>query len=334
MALQTFTDEGVERCAILMMALNENTAAEVFKFLSPQEVQELGRKMAGLKNVSHERITEVMRAFSDDVDAFGAINVHSGDHIRSILVKAVGQDRAASMLDDIFEVSKGSGIDALNVMEPNIVAEMIRDEHPQIIATIVVHLDRAQATDVLLEFDEALRNDVMLRVATFSGVQPAALQELTEVLGNLLDGQNLKRSRMGGVHTAAELLNLMNSSHEQSVLDSVRAHDAALADTIVDEMLVFEDIAAMDDQVIRRLLQEIEDNTLVVALRGAPQELVERFTANMASRAAELMMDDMEMRGPVRMSQVEAERKRILEAVRRLADSGEISLSQGDDEYV
>jgi flagellar motor switch protein FliG len=329
-----FNETGSERGAILMMTLDEDTAADVFKHLSPRDAQELGMRMASLRNISNEQITDVIQQFNEEFEQVSGVNVDSSDHIRSVLVKAMGEERAASLLEDIFDSSEGTGIDALNMMEPNVVAEMIRDEHPQIIATIMVHLERGQAAEVLLLFDEQLRNDVVLRVSTFSGVQPAALQELTEVLGSLLDGQNLKRSKMGGVQTAAEILNLMNSTHEESVLQSVRAHDDALAQKILDQMFVFEDLAGSDDRTIQRLLQEIDQNSLVVALKGASEELITRFTSNMANRAAEMLREDMEMRGPIRISQVEAERKQILQLVRRLSDSGEITLGKDDDEYV
>ena len=334
MARHLFNETGTERGAILMMTLDEDTAADVFKHLSARDAQELGLKMANLRNVSNEQISDVMREFHDEFEQVSAVNVNSGDHIRSVLTKAMGEERAASLLEDIFDANEGTGIDALNMMEPTVVAEMIRDEHPQIIATIMVHLERSQAAEVLLHFDEQLRNDVVLRVSTFSGVQPAALQELTEVLGSLLDGQNLKRSKMGGVQTAAEILNLMNSTHEESVLQSVRAHDESLAQKILDQMFVFEDLVSADDRTIQRLLQDIDQNSLVVALKGASEELIGRFTANMANRAAEMLREDMEMRGPIRVSQVEAERKVLLQLVRRLADTGEITLSKDDDEYV
>lgn len=334
MAKSLFNDTGSERGAILMMTLDEDSAAEVFKYLSPRDAQELGMRMAHLKNISNEQITDVIREFNEEFETISAVSLNSSDHIRSVLVKAMGEERAASLLEDIFDASEGAGIDALNMMEPSVVAEMIRDEHPQIIATIMVHLERGQAAEVLLHFDDQLRNDVVLRVSTFNGVQPAALQELTEVLGNLLDGQNLKRSKMGGVQTAAEILNLMNSAHEESALDSVRAHDDSLAQKIIDQMFVFEDLASADNRTIQRLMQEIDQNSLVVALKGTPEELIGRFTANMANRAAEMLREDMEMRGPIRLSQVEAERKQILQVVRRLADTGEITLSKDDDEYV
>ncbi|MES1923770.1 flagellar motor switch protein FliG [Salinisphaera sp. T31B1] len=334
MARPPFDEAGIERSAILMMALDEDTAAEVFKHLPPHSAQELGLRMAGLSHISNERIGAVMREFNEELDQYSAVNLHSSDHIRSILIKAMGEERASGLLEDIFDTGQGAGIDALNMMEANVVAEMIRDEHPQIIATIVVHLERAQASEVLAHFNESLRNDVVLRVATFSGVQPAALAELTEVLSSLLDGQNLKRSKMGGINTAAEILNLMNSAQEESVINSVRIHDEALAQKILDEMFVFEDLESADNRTIQRLLQDLDTNTLAVALKGTSAGLQQRFTDNMANRAGELLREDMEMRGPLRLSQVEAERKRILDQVRRLADAGEITLSKDDDEYV
>lgn len=334
MPRQVFNEVGTERGAILMMTLDEDTAAEIFKHLSPRDAQELGMRMANLRNVSREKISDVLREFHEEFAQVSAVNVNSGEHIRSVLTKAMGEERAASILEDIFDSQEGTGIDALNLMDATVVAEMIRDEHPQIIATIMVHLERAQAAEVLLHFDEQLRNDVVLRVTTFSGVQPAALQELTEVLGSLLDGQNLKRSKMGGVQTTAEILNLMNSAQEESVMQSVRAHDESLAQKILDEMFVFEDLASADDRTIQRVLQDVDQNSLVIALKGAPEELLTRFTSNMANRAAEMLREDMEMRGPVRVSQVESERKDILQLVRRLADTGEITLSKEDDEYV
>lgn len=213
-------------------------------------------------------------------------------------------------------------------------ADLIRDEHPQIIATILVHLKRAQAADIPALFDERLRNDVMLRIATFGGVQPAALAELTEVLNNLLDGQNLKRSKMGGIRTAAEIINLMKSQQEETVMDAVREYDGELAQKIIDEMFLFENLVSVDDRSIQRLLQEVDNESLLIALKGADQALRERFLSNMSLRAAEILRDDLATRGPVRMSLVENEQKAILLIVRRLAESGEIVIGGGEDIYV
>ena len=326
---------GVRRSAILLLSLDEDSAAEVFRHLSTKEVSAISREMATIDQISHEEMRQVLDEFHDEAEQFAALNLHSSDHIRAVLTKALGNERASSLLDEILDAQgTTSGIESLNLMEASMVAELIRDEHPQIIATVLVHLERHQAADILELFDDKLRNDVVLRIATFSGVQPAALQELTEVLGGMLDGQNLRRSKMGGVRTAAEILNLMNSSQEEAVIETVRAHNEDLAQKIIDEMFLFENIADIDDRGIQLILKEVDTNSLVVALKGAPDTLLEKFLANMSQRAAQLLQEDLEARGPIRVSQVEAEQKSILQIVRRLADSGEIVIGGGDDSYV
>lgn len=326
---------GVRRSAILLLALDEDSAAEVFKFLSAKDIQQISMEMSRLDQVSHDEMKQVLDAFHRETEEFIALDLNSSEHIRSVLTKALGSDRASGLIEDILESSgTNSGIDALNLMEAPMVAELIRDEHPQIIATVLIHLERHQAAAVLETFDEKLRNDVVLRVATFSGVQPAALQELTEVLTSMLDGQNLKRSKMGGVRTAAEILNLMNTSLEEAAIETVRAHSEDLAQKIIDEMFLFENLVDLDDRSIQMLLKEIDTNVLVVALKGAPDTLLDKFLRNMSQRAADLIREDMEARGPIRLSQVEAEQKTILQIVRRLAETGEIVLGGGDDTYV
>ena len=276
-----------------------------------------------------------MAEFEDDAEQYAALSVNASDYLRSVLIKALGEERASSLLEDILESRETtSGMETLNFMEPQMAADLIRDEHPQIIATILVHLKRAQAADILALFDERLRNDVMLRIATFGGVQPAALAELTEVLNNLLDGQNLKRSKMGGIRTAAEIINLMKTQQEETVMDAVREYDGELAQKIIDEMFLFENLVSVDDRSIQRLLQEIDNESLLIALKGADQALRERFLSNMSLRAAEILRDDLATRGPVRMSLVENEQKAILLIVRRLAESGEVVIGGGEDIYV
>ena len=325
----------MERSAALIMSLDEDSAAEVFKFLSAQEIQQLSATITNMPQVTQEQMAKTLEEFHADSEQFSAVNLLSTDHIRSVLVKALGQERASSLLEDIYESSgQNNGIETLNLMEPPLVAEMIRDEHPQIIATIMVHLERHQASQILEHFSDTLRNDVLLRIATFSGVQPAALQELTEVLSNMLSGQNLKRSKMGGIRTAAEILNLMPGQQEEQVLEAVRNHDESLAQQIIDEMFVFENLVGLEDRSIQLLLKEIDNETLVTALKGSPEAIIQKFLQNMSQRAAEMLRDDMEARGPVRVSQVEAEQKSILQTVRRLADSGEIVINSGGEDYV
>ncbi len=326
---------GTDKSAILLMTLGEDRAAEVFKHLSSREVQLLSGTMAGMSQVSHKQLGEILTEFEDDAEQYAALSVNASDYLRSVLVKALGEERAASLLEDILESRETTtGMETLNFMEPQSAADLIRDEHPQIIATILVHLKRGQAADILALFDERLRNDVMLRIATFGGVQPAALSELTEVLNNLLDGQNLKRSKMGGVRTAAEIINLMKTQQEEAVIDAMREYDGELAQKIIDEMFLFENLVEVDDRSIQRLLQEVEGESLLIALKGAEQPLREKFLKNMSQRAADILRDDLANRGPVRMSQVENEQKAILLVVRRLAETGEMIIGGGEDTYV
>lgn len=325
---------GLRRAALLLLMIEEESAAEVFKHFAPNQIQKISKEMTRLNDVSHAEIKAVLELFHQHLADTPSLDKYD-DYVRSVLTKALGTDRANSLIEDVLEHKVGGiGIDALNMMDVPEVAEMIKDEHPQIIATILIHLDRAQAAKVLELFDERLRNDVVLRVATFTGVQPAALQELTEVLGGMLDGQSLKRSKMGGVRTAAEILNLLSAGQEDTALENIRAYNDELAQKIVDEMFLFENLLDLDDRSIQVLLRQVETSSLVIALKGAPDELVEKFLRNMSQRAAQLIREEMETRGPIRVSQVEGEQKAILQVVRRLADAGEIVLSSGDDAYI
>ena len=324
-----------EKSAILLMTIGEDRAAEVFKHLSTREVQHLSTTMATMSQVSHQQLGEVLNEFQDEAEQYEALSVNASDYLRSVLVKALGEERASSLLEDILESREtASGIETLNFMEPQAAADIIRDEHPQIIATILVHLKRAQAADILAQFDERQRNDVVLRIATFGGVQPTALQELTEVLNGLLDGQNLKRSKMGGIRTAAEIINLMKTQQEESVIEAMRIYDGELAQKIIDEMFLFENLVDVDDRSIQRILQEVESESLLIALKGADEALREKFMRNMSQRAADILRDDLSTRGPVGLSLVESEQKAILLIVRRLAESGEVVIGGGEDAYV
>jgi flagellar motor switch protein FliG len=329
--------EALNRCAILVMSLGEDAAAEVFKYLTAREVQQIGTAMASLKQVTRGDVDRVLEEFRQEADQFMAITLGSDDYIRSVLIKALGSDRAAGLIEDILEGGSdgASGIDALNWLDAQNVAELIIDEHPQIIATILVHLERDRASDVLVLLPERLRNDVMMRIATFGGVQPQALEELTQVLNNLLAGQGAKRSKMGGVRAAAEILNYMSSGEEESVVASLREVDHDLAQRIVDEMFVFDNLVDVEDTAIQLILKEIDTSQLTIALKGAPEELREKFFRNMSNRAADMLREDLEAQGPIRMSRVEEEQKNILGAARKLAEAGQLTLTRsGNDEYV
>lgn len=329
-------DEGTRKSAILLMTLGEEAAGKVLQQMSPNEVQALGEAMATLAHVKRTEVNDVLEEFRFETEQYSALHLDSGSYLRAVLNKAMGNDRAADLLEGILQSNESaSGIERLNQLEATEVVELIRDEHPQIIATLLVHMDRNKAAEVLEQLPERARHDAVLRVATFGGVQPAALKELTEVLTDMLGGDGGKRSRLGGIRAAAEIVNMMSSAQEESVIKHVREHDEALAQKMIDEMFLFENLLELEDRSVQLLLKEVESESLIIALKGAPQELRDKFLKNMSQRAAEMLREDIEMRGPVRVSQVEAEQKGILLIVRRLADAGEIVLGgQGSDSYV
>jgi len=253
-----------------------------------------------------------------------------------VLTRALGDDKAAYLLDRILQNGDSSGIESLRWMAASNVAELIRGEHPQIIASILVHLERDQASEILNQFTTELRHDVLLRIATLDGIQPTALRELNDVLGKLLSGSDsLKKSALGGVRTAAEILNFLGTTQETAVIEAVREFDADLAQRILDEMFVFENLLDVDDRGIQSLLREVQSESLIIALKGANAELRDKVFRNMSQRAAEMLRDDLEAKGPVRVSEVEAEQKEILKIVRRMAEEGQLSLGgKGDDQFV
>ena len=330
------SETGTRRSAILLMALGEDRAAAALAHLATNEVQTLGLAMAKLASVSKNELNTVLSEFRHETEQLSALHLGSSSYIRAVLKKALGDDRASNLLEDILQNDEPhSGIERLNQLEASEVAELIRDEHPQILATVLIHLDRMKASEVLEKLPTRLRHDVIMRVATFGGVQPSALMELTDVLTEMLSGQGLKRSRLGGVRTAAEIVNLMNSTQEEEAIAHVREHDEALAQRIIDEMFVFENLLSLEDRSIQRLLKDIESDSLIIALKGAPQELREKFLRNMSQRAAEMLREELELHAPVRVSQAEAEQKTILSIVRKLSDAGEIMITKsGDDAYV
>ena len=330
------SDEGTQKAAILLLALGEDEAAEVMKFLGPREVQKIGAAMSAMKAVQSEELEAVLEDFRGRTEQNTSIGLDSDEYIRSVMIKALGDDKASSLLNRILGQRDASGIESLKWMDAQSVADLIRNEHPQIIATILVHLERYHACDTLGHFTERLRNDVVLRIATLDGVQPAALRELNEVLTKLLTGnENLKKKPMGGVRAAAEILNFFSGENEVSVMSNLKNYDGDMAQKIMDEMFVFDNIMDIDDRGIQVMLREVQSESLIVALKGASQELREKIFKNMSQRAAEMMREDLESKGPVRLSEVEAQQKEILQVVRRLADEGQIMLgAKGDDAYV
>ena len=329
-------DESVEKSAILLIALGEDYASEVLKHMGPREVQKLGHAMANLKTVPRSRVEAVLAEFHQISEEAAAVHVDTDAYVRAVLTKALGDDKAANLISRILQGGDTNGIEGLKWMDAPTVAELIRNEHPQIIASILVHLANDHASDILNLFTERLRNDVILRIATLEGIQPEALRELNDVMLRLLSGSaNLKKSAMGGVRAVAEILNFMGTANETTVVDSIREYDPDLAQKILDEMFVFENLLDLDDRGIQLLLREIQSDSLILAMKGASEPLREKIFKNMSQRAAEMLREDLESRGPVRLSEVEAEQKEILKIVRRLADEGQLVLGgAGGEEMI
>lgn len=336
MSSTSLDDQGVEDAAILLMSLGEEHAAEVFRHLAPKEVQRLGEAIARMKPITHEKVDGVLEKFSTLATGQSTLVADNDEYVKSVLRKALGDDKANLLIDRILQGSDISGIESLKWMDASSVAELLRNEHPQIVAAVLVHLDPDQASAALKCLTERQRNEVLVRIATLDGIQPSALKDLNEVMKKVLaGGDKLRKASLGGAKAAAEIINQLGGTLETSVLDFIREADSDLAQKIMDNMFTFDDLDKLDDKGFQALLKEVQSESLVVALKGATPELREKVFKNMSTRAAETLREDLESRGPVRLSEVEAEQKEMLKIVRRLSDEGQIVLSGGsDDEFV
>lgn len=326
-------EQGLNDAAILLMSLGEEEASEVFKHLSPKEVQKLGETIARMRTVSKEKLDGVVTKFTTAAAQQSLLVSDTSNYVKAVLKRALGDDKASLLIDRILQGGDVSGIESLKWMDPLSVAELLRNEHPQIVAAILVHLDSEQASGVLMHLTDRQRSEILLRVATLEGIQPTALKDLNEVLFKVLaGGDKIRKSSLGGVKAAAEIINLLGSNMDTVVIESIRGFDPDLAQKIMDKMFVFEDVLKLDDPSIQTVLKEVASETLIVALKGAVPELREKFLSNMSSRAADALREDLESRGPMRLSEVEAQQKEILKTVRRLADEGQIVIGGGGDD--
>ncbi len=326
---------GADRAAIFLMSLGEDEAANVLKHLGPKEVQKLGTAMTSMKNVSRDQVQQVMADFLETVTEQTSLGIGNTDYIRKVLVKALGEDKAGSIIDRILMGGSTRGLEQLKWLDSKTIAEMVRLEHPQIIAIVLSYLDADQAAQVLQELPERIRADVIMRIATLEGVQPAALQELDEIMERQFSGkQRLKSSSLGGPQSAASILNFLESSAEQHIMEQIQDVDDDLGQRIQDLMFVFDDLKDIDDRGMQLLLREISADLLVTALKGADEAVRDKIVKNMSKRAAEMLLDDLEAKGPVRLSDVEVAQKEILTIARRLADDGQISLGGAGEEFV
>lgn len=328
--------DGLNKAAVLMLALGEEGASEVMKYISPRDVQRLGGIMATLRRVEQTEVAETLREFFSVAGEGAALNFDTDEFTRNVLSKALGNETASGLFQRILDSRDSEGIESLKWMDGTAVADLIRYEHPQIIATIVVHLEPDQASQILTLFTEDLRKDVMLRIATLEEIKPAALKELNAVLGKLLaTNQTGGKKQIGGIRAAAEIMNFITGPQEVVLMDNFREYDIDMAQKIMDEMFVFDDILGIDDKGIQIILRDVQSEVLITALKGAGAELREKIFKNMSTRAADMMRDDLDNKGPVKLSDVEGAQKEILQIVRTLFEEGQIMLSnKGDESYV
>ncbi len=333
--VKTSSLSGLEKSALLLLALGEKHAADILQHMGPREVQELGMIMAGLTNVTGEMMEEVMSEFVATIGNQTALGLGSDEYIRNMLTSALGEDKASGMIDRILLGRNSKGLEQLKWMDPKQIAELIRLEHPQIISIVMSFLDPDQGAAVLSEFPEKVRGDIIMRVAALEGIQPNALQELDLILEKQFQGaSNVKSSALGGVKKAADILNFVEGTIEAGIIEEIQQSDEELAQEIQDNMFVFDNLNDLDDRSFQTLLREVSSEQLLLAMRGIDEGLKEKFFKNMSSRAADMLRDDLEAATPVKLSEVETAQKEILTVVRRLADAGEIALGGSGEELI
>jgi flagellar motor switch protein FliG len=325
----------VENAAILLMSLGEDHAAQILRHMEPKEVQLIGTAMSTLQNINKEQMDGALSGFMEDIHDETGLTMGSDRYIKKLLVQALGKDKANSVIERILMGGNTSGLDTLKWMEPLAVADIIRFEHPQVQAIVLAYLDSDQAAGVLALFEEKDRLDLIVRISKLETIQPTALEELNEIIERQVKtGTTTQQTSLGGVKTAANIMNAIDSSIESQLLEELSSKDAELSTEIQDLMFIFDNLIDVDDRGIQALLREVSSEELIVALKGADEMVQEKIFGNMSKRAAELLKDDLEAKGPVRLSEVEASQKAILMVARRLAESGEIQLGSGSDDMV
>ncbi|MBU3633153.1 flagellar motor switch protein FliG [Polynucleobacter sp. AP-Feld-500C-C5] len=330
-------ENSILKAAILMLALGEEGASMVMKHVSPRDVQKLSTVMTTLRKVDQSAVAETLRDFFSFAGEGASLNIDTDSFTRNVLTQALGQETAAGLFERILENQDSEGIENLKWMDASAVADLIRYEHPQIIATILVHLEPEQSSQILSLFNEDLRKDTMLRIATLEEIKPQALKELNVVLARLLSGaQTSAKKQIGGIRAAAEIMNYIGQAPQQVLMDRIKEYDIDIAEKINDEMFTFDDIIGIDDRGIQTILRDVQSDALIVALKGANAELREKILKNMSTRAADMMREDLENRGPVKLSEVEAQQKEILVVVRGLIEDGSVMLpgKGGGEDYV
>ena len=327
---------GTQKSAILMMLLGEDEAAEVLKNLSPREVQHLGTAMYSVQTVDQETVNSVLDEFLEIIKKQTSIGMGAGNYIRNVLNKALGDDKAQSVLSRITPASSERPIEILDWMDARSIAELVQDEHPQIVALIISYLDYGLASDVLGLLDINLQSEVITRIATLEMVDPEALKELEKVMQRKFKANtSLRSSQVGGVKAAAKIMNFTKEAMEKRILTDVKKVDKDLMQAIQDNMFTFENLGMSDDRSLQTLLRSTEAEDLILSLKGADEVLREKLFGCMSTRAAANIQDEMEALGPIRLTEVQNAQKRIIAVARKMSDEGTIVLAgRGGDEMV
>ncbi|MFC4308542.1 flagellar motor switch protein FliG [Steroidobacter flavus] len=327
---------GTERAAILLLSLGEAEATEVMKHMGAKDVQRIGGAMTQLQNISRQEVQDVLAGFTKELEEKTALGIGVDDYLRKVLIGALGEDKAGGVIDRILFGRSSKGLEALKWMDARAVAELIRQEHPQIISIVLAYLDADQSAEILSQFPDWLRADVIMRIATLDGIQPTALHELDEVIEKQFAGKTgaLKTSVIGGIKTAAQIMNFLDSTQESVLIENIRKVDDTLGGKIQDLMFVFGDLVEIDDRGMQEVLRAVPGEKLLLAMKGADDELKAKIFKNMSQRAAEMLKDDLESRGPVRLSEVEGAQKEILLQVRKMSEAGTIQLGGKGEEFV
>lgn len=328
--------DGIERAAILLLSMGEKNAAEVLKHLEPRQVQKVGVAMSTMHAVSKAKMHDVIIEFITAIEDQTSLAVDTETYLRSILTEALGEENATPFMDRILVSDKESGINRLKWLDGRLIADVIRNEHPQIIATILLHLDSEQTAEVIGYFSAEKRAEVLLRMCNIETVKPEAISEIGQVIEKQLSGQKTgKSASVGGIKSVADIINYLDGAMEEDVFAKIRAWDEGLSDKIRDKMFVFENLVEMDNRSVQTLLRDVTNEQLKLALKGTTEIIKEKIYANMSKRAADLLRDDIETQGPVKVSEVEAAQREILALARKLGEEGKISLgSKGGEEMI
>jgi flagellar motor switch protein FliG len=326
---------GTERAAILLLTLGEQEAAQILRHMGAKDVQRVGVAMTRMQAVSRTDVERVLSEFTANVESQTSVGVGTDEFVRKALVHALGEDKAAGIIDRISIARSTKGLEALKWMDARAVAELIRFEHPQMIAIVLAYLEPEQSAEILALLPGPIRADVIARIATLDGIQPNALSELDDIIEKQCTGKTSGNNAvLGGAKAAAEILNALEPATESAIMEEIGSADQALATRIQDLIFVFEDLMDLDDRSMQELLRQVQGDELLLALKGVDESLKEKVFKNMSQRAADMLKDDLSAKGPVRLADVETAQKNILQNARKLAEAGTIALAGKGNEYV